>query len=100
MNKGSEIFIEYAKAKLKDGWTYHEMFRKAHATLLEYEQMPPIKIRKLMVAKLTKAADEYGSPLDNRGKYNVEKEIEMEVMDLVFGWPFIRDYLNDNPKST
>lgn len=96
MNEGSKEFIKWAKAQLKDGYTYHEMFRKTHALLLEYEHKNPVAIRKMLVEKLTKAADEYGDPISNRGKYQFEKELEMEIMDLVFGWPLVRDYLDVN----
>lgn len=95
INSGSATFIKWAKAQLKDGYTYHEYFRKAHALLLQYEQENPVKVRKMLVEKLTKAADEYGSPLDNKGKYDFEKELEMEIMDLVFGWPLVQNYLKD-----
>ena len=94
MNQGSKDFIQYAKKQLKDGYTYHEMFRKAHALLLEYEQKPPVQIRKMLVEKLTKAADEYGDPKDNRDKYDIPKELEMEIMDLVFGWRLVAEYLD------
>lgn len=95
MNKGSQDFIKYAKKQLKDGWTYHEMFRKAHALLMEYEfKKPANEIVDMLVEKLTKAAEEYGDPKDNRKKYNVPKELEMEIMDLVFGWPLIKTYLD------
>lgn len=95
MNDGSKIFIAWAKAQLKDGYTYHEYFRKAHALLLEYEQRPPAKIRKMLIEKLTKAADEYGDPISNKDKYDFDKELEMEIMDLVFGWVMVREYLKD-----
>lgn len=95
MNDGSKLFIQWAKAQLKDGYTYHEYFRKAHSLLLEYEQGSPSKVRKMLVEKLTKAADEYGDPISNKGKYKFDKELEMEVMDLVFGWPLVREYLKD-----
>lgn len=94
-NSGSKLFIDWAKKQLKDGYTYHEYFRKAHSLLLEYEQKPPAGIRKMLVEKLTKAADEYGDPISNKGKYKFDKELEMEIMDLVFGWPMVRDYLKD-----
>lgn len=98
MNKGSEQFIKWAKKKLKEdnGYTYHELFRKAQARIFEYEKKNPGEVTKILVAKLSKAADEYGSPLDNKGKYNIEKELEMEVMDLVLGWPLISLYLEEN----
>lgn len=95
MNDGSKLFIEWATAQLEDGYTYHEYFRKAHALLLEYEQKPPRGIRKMLVEKLTKAADEYGDPISNKDKYNFDKELEMEIMDLVFGWVMVREYLKD-----
>lgn len=99
MNKGSQKFIEYAVGKISDGYTYHEMFRKTHALLLEYERKDPHRIQKMLIDKLTKAAEEYGDPMDNKGKYNVTKELEMEIMDLVFGWPLIRSYLDDAKKT-
>lgn len=95
MNEGSKEFIKWAKAQLKDGYTYHEYFRKAHSLLLQFEQGNPVATRKMLVEKLTKAAEEYGDPISNKGKYNFEKELEMEVMDLVFGWPMVREYLKD-----
>ena len=93
MNDGSKKFISWAKSQLKDGYTYHEYFRKAHALLLQYEQSDPVEIKKMLIEKLTKAADEYGDPESNRDKYNFDKELEMEIMDLVFGWVMVRDYL-------
>lgn len=95
MNDGSKLFIKWAKAELKDGYTYHNYFRRAHALLLQYEQSNPVTIRKMLVEKLTKAADEYGDPISNKGKYQFDKELEMEIMDLVFGWPMVREYLED-----
>lgn len=95
MNQGSEDFIKWVKAYLKDGYNYHELFRKAHSLLLEYEQKPPAQIRKMITEKLKKAAVEYGDPISNKDKYDIPKELEMEVMDLVIGWPLIGVYLKD-----
>jgi len=93
MNQGSEKFIVWAKSQLKDGYTYHEYFRKTHALLLDYEKRDPTKIIAMLEEKLTKAADEYGDPISNKDKYNFDKELEMEIMDLVFGWPLVFQYL-------
>jgi hypothetical protein len=95
MNDGSALFIKWATAQLEDGYTYHEYFRKAHSFLLKYEKADPVAIKNMLVEKLTKAADEYGDPISNKDKYNFDKELEMEVMDLVFGWPMVRQYLKD-----
>lgn len=95
MNDGSKLFIEWATAQLEDGYTYHNYFRKAHALLLDYEKRNPEKIKQMLVEKLTKAADEYGDPISNKEKYNFDKELEMEIMDLVFGWPLVQAYLED-----
>ena len=77
MNDGSKIFIDWAKKQLKDGYTYHEYFRKAHSLLLEYEQKPPVGVRKMLVEKLTKAADEYGDPISNKGNITASSVFEI-----------------------
>ena len=95
MNEGSKLFIKWAVDQLNDGYTYHEYFRKTHSLLLKYEQSDPEIIRNMLIDKLTKAADEYGDPISNKGKYDFPKELEMEIMDLVFGWPLVAKYLED-----
>ena len=92
MNDGSKEFLKFVRAEMKDGYKYHERFRKARALLLEWEQMPPTKVTKMLMDKLKISAEEYGDPRENKGKYDIQKEIGYEVLDMVFGWPQVDDW--------
>lgn len=96
MNDGSKKFIDWVVNKLKDDDEYYTLFDNAYALLNQYENMPKEEVIKTIVSKLTKAADEYGAPEDNIDKYDFDKELEMELTDLVFGWPLVRSYINRN----
>lgn len=108
MNEGSKKFIQFTKKQLKDGWTYHFLYRKTHVLLTKYEfSINSAEVVKRLVKKLELAAIEHGDPKDfyNRFKTKEEfaeainKEIEMEVLDLVFGWPLIFTYYDELMKA-
>jgi hypothetical protein len=108
MNDGSKKFIAFAKKELKDGWTYHELFRKAQVLLSKYEfYTNSNEVVKRLVKKLELAAEEHGDPRNFYDRFKtkdeffarINKEIEYEVLDLVFGWPLIAKYYDEIKKS-
>lgn len=108
MNDGSAKFIKYAKKQLKDGWRYHELFRGAQTLLCKYEfYTPSDEVVRRLVKKLELAAEEHGDPRNFYDKFKtkdeflarINKEIEMEVLDLVLGWPLIADYYDEIKKA-
>lgn len=100
MTKGSKKFIDWAMKDLTqdNGWGYHEYFRKFISKVRYYEQHPEIFLP-LMKNKFTIAAEEYGDPLLSTKEYDIDKEVEMEILDGVAGWPIVGKYKKLHKKS-
>lgn len=96
MTDGSKHFIDWAMHEItaNRGWNYHEYFRVFIARLHYYDTHPEIFLPKLK-AKLTEAAETYGDPKDSTKKYDIQHEIDMEIVDGVAGWPIVRKYLSN-----
>lgn len=86
-------FLEWSEKQLDDPWTYNLLFRKAISRIGKLRKQNPEKVKKMIVEKLEKARQEYGEPQDN--KYDFEKELNEEIIDLVFGWVLVQDYLQE-----
>jgi hypothetical protein len=96
MNSGSKKFIDWAMNDITSdkGWNYHEYFRKFIARLHYYETHPKDFLSKLE-AKLTESAKTYGDPKEGKKKYDIQHEIDMEIIDGVAGWPLVKKYLEN-----
>lgn len=91
MTDESKRFIKWAEKELEKN--AHSYFIDAQYFISLYQLKKNGTIKKALIEKLTKAAEEYGDPISNKDKYNFAKEMEMEVIDLVFGWPMVKKYI-------
>lgn len=91
-----DTFLNYAMSELTSdkGWKYKELFRIFISRVRYYENHPELFLPKLK-AKLEIAAKEYGDPKESKKKYDIQAEIDMEILDGVAGWALVGRYLKD-----
>lgn len=88
MTDKSKEFIKWADEYLSDGYNYNELLRKAIADLQRFKKLGHQKGKDKILKKLTASAEIYGAPEDEPDKYNIQKEIEAEIIDIT-GWRLV-----------
>lgn len=83
-------FLNFVHLKLSDPDYVESLGLRAMDRIATYLSMDSEDLVKRINSKLIRGASDHGDPLYSQER--IEEELNLELDDLIFGWPLVGDY--------